>query len=67
MHFDQQFFLFTNKRLWNIENVDKVDGKIQGCQKNVFYLRKQLYMFFIEKKPVFLYFMFFYFSATHRT
>ena len=27
MHFEQQVFLFTNKRLWNIENVDNVVAK----------------------------------------
>ena len=28
MHFEQQVFLFANKRLWNIKNVDNVVAKI---------------------------------------
>ena len=28
MYFEQQVFLFANKRLWNIENVDNVVSKI---------------------------------------
>ena len=28
MHFEQQVFLFANKRLWNVKNVDNVVAKI---------------------------------------
>ena len=28
MHFEQQVFLFANKRLWNIKNVDNVVANI---------------------------------------
>ena len=28
MHFEQQVFLFANKRSWNIKNVDNVVAKI---------------------------------------
>ena len=40
--------------------------KQPGLSKKRFLSKKQLYMLFIEKNR-FLYFMFFYFSATHRT
>ena len=38
-----------------------------GLSKKRFLSKKQLYMFFIEKKSFFVFYVFFYFSATHRT
>ena len=38
---------------------------MQGCQKNVFYLKKQLYMFFIEKKSFFFVFYVFFIFQRH--